>query len=123
MAPGTGADDDPTRVTAYLDSLGAQTRGRVDQIRAAVHAGTPGLGERISYGVLTFTVGGRRAFHVGGFDRHVSVYPIPDDEALRERVAPHAAGKGTLRFPHTQPLPLELVEDVALWFVAAARER
>lgn len=104
-------------VTAYLDGLPEQARDRVEQIRAAVYEAVPGLGEKISYGILTFTLDGRTALHTGGYAGHVAVYPIPDaqaDPALGERMAPHVAGRGTLKFPHTQPLPLDLVRDVAL---------
>jgi uncharacterized protein YdhG (YjbR/CyaY superfamily) len=115
--------DDAARVEAYLEALPEQGRERVDQVRAAVHAAVPDLGERIAYGILTFTVDGRTAFHVGGYAAHTGLYPVPDDEALRERAAPWVAGKGTLRFPHRDELPMGLIEDVALWFAAAARDR
>lgn len=113
-------------VAVYLDSLPEAARERVDQIRAAVHAGTPGLGEKISYGILTFTLDGRTVCHTGGYAGHVSVYPVPDttdDPALGERLATYVAGRGTLKFPHREELPLELIEDVALAHVAQARQR
>lgn len=116
-------EDDEARVRAYLEHLPPQGRARLDQVRAAVHAAVPDLGERIAYGVLTFTVGGRTAFHLGGYAAHTGLYPVPDDEALRERVAPWVAGKGTLRFPHDRELPTDLIEDVAQWFAAEARRR
>ncbi|MFX0537620.1 iron chaperone [Ornithinimicrobium sp. Y1847] len=112
--------DDP-EVTAYLDALPDPARERVDQIRAAVHAAHAGVGERISYGIVTFTVDGRRAFHTGGYAGHVAVYPVPADLALAQRCAPYRSGKGTLKFPHREELPMELIEDVAAWFVALAR--
>lgn len=113
--------DDTAAVTAYLDSLPEVARERVDQIRAAVHAAHPDLGEKIAYGVLTFTAAGRNALHTGGYAGHVAVYPVPDDEALADRIAPYRAGKGTLRFSHGQELPIDLVEDVAAALVARAR--
>ena len=119
----TGGTAAEAAVTAYLDSLPEVARERVDQIRAAVHATQDGLGEKMAYGVLTFTVDGRNAMHTGGYGAHVAVYPVPDDEHLAERVAEYRAGKGTLRFPHTQELPIDLVEDVAAALLARARER
>ena len=115
--------DDNAAVTAYLAGLPETARERVDQIRAAVHATVPGLGEKMAYGVLTFTLDGRNALHTGGYAGHVAVYPVPDTPALADRVAPHRAGKGTLRFPHADELPLDLIEDVALALVERARTR
>lgn len=120
-SPDRGAEE--ARVEAYLDGLPAAARERVDQIRAAVHAIVPDLGEKISYGVLTFTVEGRTAFHTGGYAGHVAVYPVPGDPGLAQRCAPYVAGKGTLRFPLREELPLDLVEDCAVWFADAARRR
>ena len=108
-------------VTAYLDSLPAEARERVEQVRATVHGVVPDLGEKISYGILTFTVGGRTAFHTGGYAGHTGLYPVPDDDALAGRAAAWVAGKGTLKFPHTEELPTGLVEDIARWFADEAR--
>lgn len=116
-------ETDEAAVTAYLESLPPQGRERVDQVRAAVHGVVPDLGEKIAYGILTFTVAGRSAFHTGGYAGHTGLYPAPDDAALAERVAPWVAGKGTLRFPHSEELPMDLIEEIARWFAAAARER
>lgn len=117
------AADPAAEVTAYLESLAEPARGRVEQVRAAVHEAVPGLGEKISYGVLTFTADGRTAMHTGGYAGHVSVYPVPGDPALVERCAPWVAGKGTLKFPHAGELPLDLVADCAVWFAGEARGR
>lgn len=110
-------------VTAYLDSLPAQGRERVDQVRATVHGVVPDLGEKIAYGILTFTVDGRTAFHTGGYAGHTGLYPVPGDDALAKRAAPWLAGKGTLRFPHSEELPIDLIEEIAQWFADEARRR
>lgn len=117
------AADPAAEVTAYPESLPEVARARVEQIRAAVHEAVSGLGEKISYGVLTFTADGRTALHTGGYAGHVSVYPVPGDPALVERCAPWRAGKGTLKFPHSGELPLDLVADCAVWFAGEARGR
>ncbi|MDO5739894.1 MAG: DUF1801 domain-containing protein [Ornithinimicrobium sp.] len=115
--------DQADAVTAYLASLPSTGRERVDQIRAAVHAAIPDLGEKISYGILTFTLDGRTAFHAAGYGEHVSLYPVPPDPDLAQRLAPFAAGKGTLKFWHRDELPIELIEDAALALAAAARQK
>lgn len=116
--------DQAEAVTAYLDSLPPTARQRVEQIRSAVHSVADGLGEKIAYGILTFTLDGRTVCHTGGYAAHVAVYPVPDasgDHALAERMEPYIAGKGTLKFPHGAELPLDLIEDVALAHLARVR--
>lgn len=117
------AADPAAEVTAYLESLPEPARARVEQIRSAVHEVAPGLGEKISYGVLTYTADGRTVMHTGGYANHVSVHPVPADPALVERCAPWVTGKGTLKFPHGGELPLDLVADCAIWFAHEARSK
>ena len=111
-------------VTAYLDSLPPTARERVELVRARVHATAEGLGEKISYGILTFTLDGRTVCYTAGYARHVAVYPLPDvsaDPVLAERMAPYVSGRGTLKFPHGAELPLDLVGDVAAAHLARLR--
>ena len=75
----------------------------------------------MAYGVLTFTLEGRNALHAGGYAAHVALYPVPDDPGLADRVAAHCTGRGTLRFPHREELPIDLIEDVAAALVARVR--
>ena len=51
--------------------------------------------------------------YFAGWQRHTSLYPIPDvDEAVEQALTPYRAGKGTLRFRLGEPLPLDLVETI-----------
>lgn len=79
----------------------------LDAARRAV----PGAGDRISYGIPTITLDDRPIVHVAAWKKHLSLYPTPEsDEALLSELAPYIAGKGTLRFPLAEPLPLDLIE-------------
>jgi uncharacterized protein YdhG (YjbR/CyaY superfamily) len=43
----------------------------------------------------------------------VSLYPIPaGDEAFEEEVSKYADGKGTLKFPLDEPMPMKLVQKI-----------
>jgi uncharacterized protein YdhG (YjbR/CyaY superfamily) len=106
--------DAPVDVDAYLVGLSEPARRAVERIRSEVHAAVPGLGETISYGIPTFTRGGRSVMHVAGWKQHVSVYPEPDgDAALSAELAAYASGKGTLKFPLTGEIPYPLIVRVA----------
>ncbi len=103
----------PSTVEEYLATLGPPAREAVEQLRALVHATVPGLEERISYGIPTFTLAGTSVVHVAGWARHVSLYPVPDvDHDLAERIARYRGGKGTLRLPLTEPVPDDVVRAV-----------
>src|SRR5882724_1018637 len=106
-------------VDEYLASFPDEVRTILEQIRARVHAAVPGAGERMSYGIATFTLDDRYFLYVAGWKRHVAVYPVPPvDAALEQEIAPYRAAKGTLRFPLRTPIPYDLIGRLAT--VAAA---
>jgi uncharacterized protein YdhG (YjbR/CyaY superfamily) len=52
--------------------------------------------------------------HVGGWKRHVGLYPVPRlDDDLEAELAPYRTHKDTVRFLYRHPVPYDLVERVA----------
>ncbi|UKJ64872.1 DUF1801 domain-containing protein [Cellulosimicrobium cellulans] len=109
----TDAPGRPTTVDEYLATLAPDAREVVAHLRAVVHDAVPGLDERISYGIPTFTRDGRYVVYLAGWAHHVSLYPVPEvDDELARRVARYQDGKGTLRFPLAEPVPDDVVRAV-----------
>lgn len=101
-------------VDEYIASYPPDVREKLEAVRAAIRAAVPGTEERISYGIPTFALDGKYVVYFSGWKEHVSVYPIPAaDAALERELKPHMAGKGTLKFPLAEPMPLELITRVA----------
>ena len=116
----------PATVDEYLASFSPEARKVLEEVRAAIRAAVPGTEERISYGIPTFTLGGRYVVYFSGWKHHVAVYPIPEletDDPLTREIAPYRAGKGTLRFGLDEPLPLELIGRVAARLLEQRRKR
>ena len=109
----TDAPGKPTTVDEYLATLAPDAREVVAHLRAVVHDTVPGLDERISYGIPTFTRDGRYVVYLAGWAHHVSLYPVPEvDDELARRIARYQDGKGTLRFPLAEPVPDDVVRAV-----------
>lgn len=101
-------------VDAYLASLPPDARLKIESVRQAIRRAVPGSEEAISYDIPAFRLHGRSYLGLGGWKRHISIYPIPDaDVELDRELTPHKSGKGTLQFPLSNPIPLELVGKVA----------
>jgi uncharacterized protein YdhG (YjbR/CyaY superfamily) len=82
-------------------------------VRQTIKAAAPSAGETISYGIPTFTLNGKYLIYFAGWKHHISIYPIPvGDDAFNQEVAPYVSGKGTLKFPIDQPLPLKLISKI-----------
>jgi uncharacterized protein YdhG (YjbR/CyaY superfamily) len=105
----------PASVEAYLASLEPGARDVVESIRATARAAAPDADEVIAYDMPALRLGGRYLVSYAAYRRHVSLFPwnpfvieAVGDEALR----PYMAGRGTLQFPLTEAVPLDLVRRV-----------
>ena len=58
---------------------------------------------------------GRVFFYFAAFKKHTGIYPpVTQDARLVRELAPYRGEKGNLSFPHNEPLPIELIDRVAL---------
>ena len=97
-------------VDQYLDSFSPEVQAVLQAARMTIRAADPDMQESISYGIPTFSIGGRPVVYLGGWKKHISLYPIPElDETLEPQLAPYLSGKGTAKFPLNKPIPHELI--------------
>lgn len=100
-------------VQEYLDSFPDDVAAVLRQVQDRLRAAAPGADEVISYGIPTLRLEGRSLVHFAGWKKHVSIYPAPDDlSSLEPAIERYVAGRGTLKFPLSEPMPLELIESV-----------
>lgn len=114
----------PETVDAYFAALPAPVRAALAQVREALHEAVPGADEKISYGIPTLTLDGRSVLSFAGWAKHLSIYPVPDapeGSELATRLEAHRSGRGTLKFPLADPVPLDLVREVAVLLADRAR--
>jgi len=105
-------DDGAAAVQAWIDAWPeAAVRQRLGDIRALLQRLVPGGEERLSYRMPAMFRGGVVLYYAA-FQQHIGLYPPVADAAVRARLAPWAGPKGNLRFPHAQPLPMDLIEAV-----------
>lgn len=98
-------------VADYIASFPPRVRAALKQVRRTVRAAAPGVGEGISYAIVKFDLGGKYVFYMAGWPEHVGLYPVNGAVAatLRQELAPYTSGKATVRFPLSEPMPLDLI--------------
>ena len=90
----------------YLEKLAPAQRQQFERVRGIVRHLVPDAGERISYGIPTFTYRDRYVIYFAAFEHHMSVYPnVAGVEAT-------PGTKGTFRFTADDPVPEEVVEKI-----------
>lgn len=100
-------------IDEYIAACPPESQAYLQKIRKLIRRLAPDAKERISYQIAAFERNGKNIIHFAGWKKHVSLYPIPaGSEAFERQIAKYVDGKGTLKFPLDEPLPLKLIERV-----------
>ncbi len=113
-------------IDAYIDaqtlSLARERMARIREIGLEV---APDAQQWISYAIPTLSVpdpekpSRRKHFYFAAFAKHVSVFPVPREHPdFIEILQAYRGGRGTAQFPHTEPLPENLIERLARHILA-----
>jgi len=104
----------PENVDEYFATLTSAQRAVLAEVRAAIRGAAPGAEEGFSYRMPAFTLHGKPLVWYAAWKRHYSLYPIGAAvlHSLAEDVAGYETSKGTIRFPASKPLPLDLVRKL-----------
>jgi uncharacterized protein YdhG (YjbR/CyaY superfamily) len=110
--------DAAATIDDYIAGHPPKIRARLSAMRRTIRKHAPGAEERISYRIPTFYLGGNLV-HFAAFNRHVGFYPgAAGIAAFQDALAGYKSAKGSVQFPHTEPLPLELVAEIVRFRVA-----
>lgn len=103
-----------TTVDEYMAALPPERREVMETLRRAVNEAAPQAAETVAYNMPALRVGGRFLLSYEAYTNHYSVFPRTDRMAdqLGSELLPYQHGKGTLRFPAGQPLPLDLIRRI-----------
>ena len=103
----------------YIAACPPESQAYLKQIRKLIHTLVPEAKEKISYQIACFELNGKNLVHFAGWTKHVSMYPTPEGTAaFNKAIAKYAGGKGTTKFPLSEPLPLKLIQQIVKFRVA-----
>ena len=106
----------PTSTTAaiddYIDAFPPDVRSRLQKLRSTIRRAAPQAAEKMAYRIPTFYLNGNLV-HFAAFEHHIGFYPGPSGiAAFRDALAKYKGAKGSVQFPHDEPLPLDLVAKI-----------
>ncbi|HEY7131801.1 MAG TPA: DUF1801 domain-containing protein [Candidatus Limnocylindrales bacterium] len=106
--------DEPATVDEYLAALPESQRSAMETLRATIRAAAPTADEVITYRMPGFRTHGRFLVSYDAFKTHYSLFPASHGvvTGLGDEIAPYLAGKGTIRFPASRPIPVDTVRKV-----------
>jgi uncharacterized protein YdhG (YjbR/CyaY superfamily) len=109
----------------YIASQPEAVQGVLKRVRSIIRKAVPGAEEVISYKIPTYKLHGGPVLYFAGWKQHYSLYPVTDQvvAAFKDDLAPYKVGKGTIRFPFSEPVPLKLIERIARFRAKGVAER
>ena len=117
------SDANAATIDDYIAGHPPKIRARLSAMRKTIRKHAPGAEEKISYRIPTFYLDGNLV-HFAAFDRHVGFYPGAAGIAtFKDALAPYKSAKGSVQFPHDEPLPLDLVAEIVRFRVAQQASR
>jgi uncharacterized protein YdhG (YjbR/CyaY superfamily) len=98
-------------VDAYIATLPEDRRTTMTQLRETIRAAAPAATEVMAYNMPAFRLGGRFLVSYDAYKGHTSLFPASQvvRDTLGAELFPYLSGRGTIRFPAGQPIPLNLV--------------
>ena len=102
-------------VNEYIASQPEAVRGVLQRVRSTIRKAVPGAEETISYNMPTYKLHGRPLLCFAGWREHYSLYGSTGHvvAAFKDELAPYEVDKGTIRFPLSAPIPVQLIEGIA----------
>jgi uncharacterized protein YdhG (YjbR/CyaY superfamily) len=112
-----------SNIDEYIAQFPEAIQARLEQMRATIHKAAPEAEEAISYAMPTFKLNGNLV-HFAAYKNHIGFYPAPQGiESFKKELSKFKGAKGSVQFPHDQPLPLALVTKIVKFRVKQNMEK
>src|SRR5262245_1552559 len=117
--PNVGGVDD------YIASQPDEVQPVLQRVRRIIRRALPDAEETISYRIPTYKQIGQDVVYFAAFKQHWSLYPVTGAvrAQLTRELASYEGGKGTVRFPLSEPMPARLVDRIVRKLANAAEAR
>ena len=112
-------------VDEYIATHPEDVQAILQRVRSAIRRALPAAEEAISYQIPAYKLNGGYVMAFAGWKQHYSIYPAKTHlvAAFKDELAPYEVSKGTIRFPLSQPVPVDLIEGIAKFLADDAAER
>lgn len=105
-------------VDEYIASFPEDVQKMMKELRETIKVSAPGVQEKISYDMPTFTLNGK-LIYFAAFKNHIGIYGASSAvKEFNDELSQYAGEKGSLRFPTDEPLPLKLISKIIKFRVA-----
>lgn len=112
----------PETVNEYIDQAPNGTQEKLRELRMCLREVAPDAEESLKWSTPAFSLD-RVLFTYGGFKQHIGFYPTPAAiEAFEDELIAYETSKSTIKFPLDEPLPVDLIQEIAAFRVHDLKE-
>ena len=102
-------------IDEYIDAQDDGVKPFLKKMRQILRSAIPEAQEKISWSMPTYWKG-VNIIHFAASKRHIGLYPGEEaPKAFAQRLQGYDVSKGTIRIPYSDPLPEDLISDIARW--------
>lgn len=99
-------------VDEYISRYPSDVQVKLRSIRSTIKKAAPNAEEGISYAIPGYKYYGV-LIYFAAFEKHISIYPAPRlNDLFKKELQSYKGGKGTIQFPLSKPIPLNLVTRI-----------
>lgn len=105
----------PKTIDEYIAAQTEEQQVYLHKLREAIKSAIPEAQERISWSMPTFWKE-HNIIHFAAHKKHIGIYAGPEAVIhFAESLQKYKTSKGTIQIPYEEPLPLELIAQIASW--------
>lgn len=110
-------------VDQYISKFPEEVQEKLVSLRNLIETEVPEATQRICMGIPTFDLNGKWLVHFAAFTNHIGFYPQPDTIVVfKEKLREYKTSKGTIQFPLSKPLPLNLIKEMIFYRVKTDKQ-
>lgn len=115
--------DSIATVDDYIAGFPSPLKKLLSAMRKTIKSAAPKAEELISYQMPAYKYKGVLVYFAA-FEKHIGFYATPTGHsAFKKELSQYKTGKGSVQFPLTEPLPLELVKRIVQFRVKENEEK
>ena len=106
-------------VDKYIAGFPAQVQQLLKEMRKRILKTAPDAAECISYGMPAYKLNGKPLVYFAGYKNHIGFYATPSGHSeFAKELAAYKQGKGSVQFPVSNPLPVNLIRRIIEFRIA-----
>ncbi len=103
-------------VDEYIASFSGDVQKRLIQMREIIKTTAPDAVESISYGMPAYKLNKKPLVYFAAFKNHIGFYATPSGHSeFSAELSKYKQGKGSVQFPLSKPMPLDLIRRITLF--------